>query len=158
MRLYLVRHGDAVSKETDPTRPLSDPGRACVRRLGTFLAGSGVQVARVIHSGKRRAAETAELLAPHVCPSGHVDEVTGLGSMDPVAPFARAINDWTDDTVVVSHLPFIGSLLSQLVIGNDAASTVLFQTATVVCLARTEDQTWTILWALSPELLVPPAK
>ena len=33
MKLYLVQHGDALTKESDPDRPLSDRGRADVTEM-----------------------------------------------------------------------------------------------------------------------------
>ena len=33
MRLYLVQHGEAVAKEVDPDRPLSEHGREDIVRL-----------------------------------------------------------------------------------------------------------------------------
>ncbi|MCZ6522899.1 MAG: histidine phosphatase family protein, partial [Alphaproteobacteria bacterium] len=62
MRLYLVQHGEALAKEVDAERRLSADGRRDVRRLAEFLAKSGLRVRKVLHSGKARARETAELL------------------------------------------------------------------------------------------------
>ena len=59
MRLYLVQHGDAVPKDVDPDRPLSDQGRADIKRLTVWLSHQNVQVAQILHSGKNRAKETA---------------------------------------------------------------------------------------------------
>ena len=43
MYLYLVQHGAAVSKEIDPERPLSQEGRAEVRKVASYLAaGLGI--------------------------------------------------------------------------------------------------------------------
>ena len=44
MKLYLVQHGQAVSKEEDPERPLSEQGREDVRRVATRLGEAGVRV------------------------------------------------------------------------------------------------------------------
>ncbi len=62
MRLYLVQHGDALSKDLDPKRPLSAKGRRDVARLGEELARSTLTVERILHSGKLRAKETAETI------------------------------------------------------------------------------------------------
>lgn len=50
MRVYLVQHGDAVPKEVDPDRPLSDTGRQDIERLAKFLNAAKVRVSRIIHS------------------------------------------------------------------------------------------------------------
>ena len=69
MRLYLVQHGTAVPKDKDPERPLSKDGQTDVSRVASFLGRSGVHVARVLHSGKLRAQETALLLSEVVSPT-----------------------------------------------------------------------------------------
>ena len=66
MRLYLVQHGEALPKQVDPERPLSERGRSDVARVADFLKGAGIRVTRVAHSGKTRARQTAELLASFV--------------------------------------------------------------------------------------------
>ena len=60
MKLYLVQHGEACAEDVDPERPLTAQGRADVERLAAFLQQAGIQVGRVIHSGKLRAEQTAE--------------------------------------------------------------------------------------------------
>ena len=52
MKLYLVQHGEACAKEIDPERPLTEQGQADIDRLAVFLKAAGIQVERVIHSGK----------------------------------------------------------------------------------------------------------
>ena len=51
VKLYLVRHGDAVSANLDLTRPLSETGEAQAAALAAFLAGQGARVARVCALG-----------------------------------------------------------------------------------------------------------
>lgn len=43
MRLYLVQHGEALRKEENPERPLSDRGQETVRRVAAFLRKIGVE-------------------------------------------------------------------------------------------------------------------
>ena len=63
MKLYLVRHGEALAKDVDPDQSLSEVGRANVERLAGFVGLRGVRAARILHSGKARARQTAEILA-----------------------------------------------------------------------------------------------
>jgi phosphohistidine phosphatase len=55
MRLYLVQHGDAVSEQSDPERPLSVAGRRDVEAVARLLASNDIRAERVAHSGKLRA-------------------------------------------------------------------------------------------------------
>jgi len=153
MRLYLVQHGDAVSKEADPKRPLSDQGRADIERIASLLGKTGMRVSRVLHSGKKRAQQTAESLAASVGTGEHVEETAGIDPLDPTEGFARTVAEWTEDTMVVGHLPFMGKLVSRLLVGEEETSTVAFQPGSVVCLDRGEDGSWSIAWMIRPELL-----
>ena len=68
MKLYLIQHGEALAKEVDPDRPLSESGKADVQRVARALRDAGVEVQRVMHSGKLRARQTAEILATEIAP------------------------------------------------------------------------------------------
>ena len=153
MKLYLVQHGDALAKEIDPERPLSERGRGDVQRTASFLDQAGVRVTHVLHSGKKRAEETAELLAASVG-GARPEKIPGIDPLDPTPEFAQTVNAWTADTMVVGHLPFMGKLVSYLVSGDETATTVTFRPGAVVCLERSEDGPWSIVWMICPELIV----
>ena len=104
MKLYLVQHGEALPKEVDSDRPLSDQGQQDVERLARFLANRGVRVSQVWHSGKTRARQTAELLAAALAPGVKAEARAGLAPNDPTEAFAemgwpwggnwRTLKDW----------------------------------------------------------------
>jgi len=151
MKLYLVQHGDTLPKETDPERPLSDKGRADVARMAAFLAPA-VRVAHVLHSGRTRARDTAALLAAALGPGGAIEEMAGVGPTDPTDALADAATGWSEDVMVVGHLPFMGRLVSRLVAGSEDAGVVAFAPGSVVCLERA-DGAWTVAWMVRPALL-----
>lgn len=153
MKVYLVQHGDALPKEADARRPLSDRGRADVERVASFLSEAGVRVSRVLHSGKARAEQTAEVLAASIDVGGGLEKTAGINPLDPADAFARTVDGWTRDTMVVGHLPFMGKLVSRLVVGDEYASAVAFTPGTVVCLERGEDAGWSIAWMVRPEIV-----
>jgi phosphohistidine phosphatase len=155
MRVYLVQHGAAVPKDEDPERPLSASGREDVKRMASFLARSRVSVARVIHSGKRRAMETALLLSGVLGPGSVVEEAADcLQPDDPTDRLAEAIEKWTEDILVVGHMPFMGRMVARLVAGDEDEPVVNFKPGTVVCLERGENGSgWAIAWVVRPELL-----
>ena len=152
MRLYLVQHGEALAKEVDPQRPLSDTGHTDISRLADFLKAAGIQVSRVIHSGKKRAQQTAGLLANSLTSGLSAEESPGLGPNDSPEKFAEQIANWKLDTLVVSHLPFLDRLLAHQVLGKPD-DVVSFRPGTVICLQRSEPEGWRIAWMLRPELL-----
>ena len=63
MDLYLVQHGEAKSEAEDPERPLTLQDIEAVRRMASWASQVGVRVDQIRHSGKRRAEQTAALLA-----------------------------------------------------------------------------------------------
>ncbi len=152
MQVYLVQHGEAVAKEIDADRPLSSQGESDVAGMAKFLKGV-VTVNKILHSGKTRARQTAEILAETVLKEGDITAVSDINPNDPVDKFVTRINEWTEDTLVVGHLPFMAKLVAQLVSNNEATVVTAYQPGSVVCLARDEDSNWQILWMLRPELL-----
>ena len=153
MRLYLVQHGDALAKEVDRERPLSDKGRADVEKVANFLGQVGLGVSAVLHSGKKRAEQTAERLRHAVGEGARFEAISGIDPLDPTEDFARRVGEWTEDTMVVGHQPFMGRLISRLIAGDNTSMAVAFQPGTVVCLERNEEAGWSIAWMIRPELL-----
>ena len=153
MRLYLVQHGEALSEELDPARPLSAAGEKDVRDMAAFLAGRAVAVAQIAHSGKLRARQTAELLAGAFAPPPAVAERSDLNPNDPPEDLARGLAKWRDDAMLVGHLPFMGRLVALLVSGRPHEDTVAFSPGSVVCLEPAGAGRWSVAWMLRPELL-----
>jgi phosphohistidine phosphatase len=153
MKLYLVQHGDAVAGETDAARPLSQKGRRDVRRLGEFLARNGIAVSHIIHSGKLRAQQTAEAIASRLPTSVAVEAGGGLNPNDPARAAAQVLVQSDDDTMVISHLPLLGKLVTRLVTGSKEPGIVTFVPGTAVCLERSESGSWTVAWMMKPEIL-----
>jgi phosphohistidine phosphatase len=152
MRLYLVQHGEARSKDEDPERPLTEKGMLGVAKTSAFLKPLGLNVAAMWHSGKARARQTAELLAGAFSASEGLLEREGLAPNDEVGPVAESIAEVEGDLVVVGHLPSLARLASLLVAGNQAADAVAFTNGGVVCLEQ-QDDGWSLKWAITPELL-----
>jgi phosphohistidine phosphatase len=153
MRLYLVQHGEAVPEDVDPARPLSPSGHADVARMASFLAAAGVRVGRIMHSGKRRAEQTAVLLSAALEPGTTPVVRPGLSPKDPTDEVAQAVTAWDQDAMLVGHLPFMAKLVSRLVAGREDAGVAAFHPGSVVCLERTEQQRWVIAWMVRPDVL-----
>ena len=152
MQLYLVQHGEAFSKDIDSDRALSETGRNDVQRLASFLAGK-VRVARVLHSGKTRARQTAEMLAASVAPDLKVEQFGGLSPNDPVESFMQHVEEWGEDLLVVGHLPFMAKLVARLTTGVGDESIVAYRPGSIVCLEAGQGPDWQVQWMIRPELL-----
>ncbi len=153
MRLYLVQHGEACSKEVDPERPLTVNGMTEIDRLAGVLKQAGVLADKAVHSGKLRAAQTAERLSGVIAPGIEPQTHAGINPNDSPQAFARQIEHFTTDTLVVGHLPFLAKLVSYLTVGDEEKLITAFQPGTVVCLERTDQTRWQIDWMLRPECL-----
>jgi phosphohistidine phosphatase len=153
MRLYLVQHGDALPKKVDPERPLSERGRSDVEQLAAFIGRVGIRVARVAHSGKTRARQTAELLAATVTSSGEIEARGGMDPLDPTDALAKEAQTWNEDVMLVGHLPFMGKLVARLIGQGEDSDVVAFQPGSGVCLERKEEGGWALVWMIRPDLL-----
>ena len=151
MRCYLVRHGDALSAQVDPERPLSPRGREEVAALGQLALNRNVQVAEICHSGIRRAGETAEILASYLNPRQGVRQIAGLLPEDDPAIGKAELELFDEPIMWVGHLPYMKRLAGLLVSGDIARSTIEFLPATMLCCNKIGAR-WQIEWRLAPGL------
>jgi phosphohistidine phosphatase len=152
MKLYLAQHGDALTKDVDPNRPLSNVGHAEVGQMADFLTGH-MTVSRVVHSGKMRARQTAEILTAIIAGEFPVEAISGIKPNDSVDDFASQLVSWNEDILVVGHLPFIGKLVSLLITGSAYEGITSYAPGCIVCLELTDNERWQFQWMLRPELL-----
>ena len=153
MKLYLVRHGQAVSSDTDPARPLSRQGGADVRKVAQFIKPLHLRVEYIWHSGKLRAEQTAGILAEVVeCKHG-CQARSGLKPNDSAQDLAAELGAYDADVMLVGHLPFMADFASLLAAGRETADVVDFPAGAVACLNRRDPGNWQIEWLLSPPLL-----
>ncbi len=155
MKVYLVRHGEAVSEVVDPARPLSEKGRKEAGKVAAFLKQADISVEKVFHSGKKRAFETAGIIAEEL--STEIDQREGLMPGDDVSVCARWLEGLAssggEDLMLVGHLPFMGYLVGMMVNGELNDGVVQFETATVVCLERAMEGKWVIRFVVEPGVL-----
>ena len=153
MKLYLVQHGEACSKQDNQERPLTEKGKADANRLAVFLRQAGVKVDHVVHSGKLRAEQTAARLVNAIAPGTKIETHDAINPNDNPVTFAIRLKELPGDSLIVSHLPFIPSLISHLVIGNKNSLVTAYTPGTVACLEFTaEKNNWSINWMMRPEL------
>jgi phosphohistidine phosphatase len=150
MKLYLVQHGDALAKHVDPDRPVSSRGVRDIERMAGLLQEGGVEVAIVEHSGKTRAMQTADILAPHVG-DPKLRPRANLAPDDDVTPVAEEMAASREDRMLVGHMPFMGKLATLLLHGQEAPALISFEPGAVLCLERKE--IWTVAWMVTPSLL-----
>lgn len=152
MHAYLIQHAEALPSEADPVRPLSEKGQADARAMGEYLLRhTHIYISGILHSGKERAAQTADLLAASFGITSR--PATGLNPSDDPAVWARQLTTSSKDVMLVGHLPHL-QRLAGLLLGNDAGLSLLhFRNGGVLCLERDDAHAWRIEWMLTPALL-----
>lgn len=153
MKVYLVRHGEAVSSGVDPKRPLSEQGRAEIKKVATFIKPFGIIVEYIWHSGKLRAAQTAEIIAELVTVTKDCSAHEGLGPNDNVTIIAEELKTYNTNLMIVGHLPFMAYLISLLLTGKETANVAALDTGSITCLNRNDPLMWQIEWMISPLLM-----
>ncbi len=150
--VYLVQHGEAEAKTTNPERPLTADGKASVEKMAAWAAKMALKIDQIRHSGKLRAAQTASIFAEMLHPPEGSAEYPGLGPNDDVQPVADALADWPYSVMLVGHLPFLGRLVGLMVAGDPDRQVVRFRNGGVVGLVRVAQQ-WKIWCVVPPEVL-----
>jgi len=154
MKLYLVQHAKAASEQQDPQRSLTQEGRRELQKVTVFIKPLKLSVDYLWHSEKKRAIQTAELLAEAVEIKKAKTVREGLGPNDDVAILKDELNTATDDIMIVGHLPFLSKLASLLLACCESAETVAFKNAGIIALVRSEGNKWQIGWMVTPEILI----
>lgn len=149
-RLYLVRHGEAKPEGEDSDRSLSENGRAAVEKAAAYAVRARALVSQIRHSGKRRAEQTAEILAQHLNPAGGLGALPGLAPNDDVRPIGHLIERETKSLMLVGHLPFLSRLAGLLLIHDPERPFINLKTGSILCLEQVNGQ-WVLSWLYTPD-------
>jgi len=149
MKLYLVQHGEARSELEDPERSLTPRGEEETRKISDAAKRLNIHPEKICHSGKKRAEQTAGIIAAALDLPAHVGQ--GLNPNDDIGPWVERIFAEAEDLMIVGHLPFLEKLASFLVSGNEGAKSVLFRYSAIVCLEKKEPGRWAVNRVLRPE-------
>lgn len=152
MALYLVQHGKSLSKEQDPHKGLSEEGTAEVKRIAEVAASYGVTVSRIVHSGKQRALQTAEILSEILSPAEGVRAIDGINPLDDAIAFGSDLQI-KENMMVVGHLPFLEKLVAFLVTGKTGPPIFRMQNGGILCMDYYPDTTNIVIrWGLMPHV------
>jgi phosphohistidine phosphatase len=151
--LYLVQHAEAKKEEEDPERGLTDKGLNDISRTALFAQRLRLGVVNIYHSGKKRAMQTAQILADHVKPEKGIIQSDGLAPMDDPAVWAGRLAGMREDIMLVGHLPNLAKLVGLLLCGDQEKVLVHFKMAGIVCLRRADDDRWALEWMVVTEMI-----
>ena len=153
MKVYLVRHGSYAPIGPKQIDSLTPTGVAEIEALGQCLAPLNLGLHSIGHSGRTRAMETADILSRHL----KVSQTKTIQGIDPHSDpqiFANNLLYERDDLMIVSHLPFLSSLASELILEKPQPEIVNFNTGTCVCLEKVGNHHFVIQWVLNKSLYI----
>jgi len=153
MRLYLVRHGEALDEAVDPERPLSQRGVQEVALTGHFLKEIGAKPQVVICSEKLRARQTAERLLQEMGQKEKIEQRKGLAPKDDPEPFAEELGLFSPDLLIAGHSPFLPRLAAQLLCGKADPEIFTLPPGGLLCLEREGRGNWRLTLSISPSYL-----
>jgi len=155
MAIFLVQHGISESKKYDPVKGLSHLGIEETDRIAPVAKAYAIPVARIVHSGKKRAEQTAAIYHKALGLENSLDIISGINPLDDVRAFAATI-DPQANWMVVGHMPFLERLVSYLIAGSEDILIYQFQNSGIVCLDSRESKQgapdWFIKWTLNPNI------
>jgi phosphohistidine phosphatase len=156
MKLYCVRHCEALAPDVDPERGLSEQGRSDAQKLAEHIKQQKIIIPCVMHSGIKRAHETADYIAEACMSEEIVADPQLLDDQADVLVVAEKVKYWTRDTVLVGHMPYMSNLVSVLLMDSESGVNphlLTYAPGTMVCLAQVADGRWVIDWIIKPENL-----
>ncbi|MCQ1059584.1 phosphohistidine phosphatase SixA [Photobacterium sp. ZSDE20] len=156
MRIYIMRHGEAQHfAASDAERPLTDRGAALSEQMATQLAGQfDNDLDMVWVSPYLRAQQTWQAMASHLPAPKKVmtvDEITPYGDAEDVASYIKAVVsiEQPENLLIVSHLPLVGYLTSEMVPGLQPP---MFITSSIAAIDYQPDSgNGELLWHANPE-------
>ena len=152
MKYYFAQHGKALTSEVDTTRSLSPEGEKETLTIAKTLKKNNIAITRVVHSGKQRAAQTAQCFATTL-DIKKPEAIDGLSPNDDVKLLLDKISSAEfDNALFVGHLPHIQKAVTCLLTGSTSSDVVSFQNSAVLCLETNADNA-SILWYITPDII-----
>ena len=136
MKLYLLRHAEAVSRDSedipDDYRVLSTCGREVVKKVGRWCVDQQIQVEQIVSSPLIRAVQTAEILSGIIHPAKDVEIALPLMAGGAVGQVMRflPLHQHLKSLLLIGHEPAIGMTVSALL---DLEKKVSFSPGAMCC-------------------------
>lgn len=153
MQVFIMRHGDAaLDAASDAVRPLTHCGIDETRQMATWLKSQRVAIDHVLASPYLRAEQTLAAVNKVMTLSAETDvlpELTPGGDAEEVAARLHVLADrGVKCVLVISHLPLVGYLVSELC-PHEAPP--MFCTSAIASITlEGSDNKGTFNWQMSP--------
>lgn len=154
MRIFLMQHAVAKTKEEDEERGLTDDGIQELLDVAKFFKRLQVSIDEIWHSGKKRAAMTSMIF------STELDQEITIKSRDFMNPiddphiirkFLAEAERENKNIMIIGHLPHLSRLASLIVTGDAERPTIKFRNAGIVSLIKDKNR-FTIEWLITPDI------
>jgi phosphohistidine phosphatase len=150
LRLYLVRHAEAVDKSVDGDRPLTARGRKDARALAKQIRPLKLAPAELWQSKKARSIQTARAMLPALASRPKVVESSLVLPQASAKQTVAAVTARKRDIMLVGHEPHLGKLITYLLTGKTRSVRIALSKPSIVCFERAPgDKHWTLSWMLS---------
>ena len=153
MKLYFLRHADALEGADDAARPLSPHGKKEALEVGRFLKRSGIEFDAAYSSPLVRAKETAEIVL-EVSGSTKLDLTAALLNETPDAKFDEWLQAIPDarHVCLVGHAPSLAQRVREL-LGITASDALKLPKGALACLETENRRTAALKFLVTPKLL-----
>ncbi|MDC9594356.1 phosphohistidine phosphatase SixA [Xenorhabdus sp. IM139775] len=156
MYVFIMRHGDAaLDAVSDVARELTPRGCQESQKMACWLSRQSPDIDCILVSPYIRAEQTLKLVRENVTLPDKQEmlaELTPAGDVALVASYLHVLSTQGHQSVlVVSHLPLVGYLVSELCPGQTPP---MFATSSIACV-KLDHQTekGCLLWQTSPAQL-----
>jgi len=153
MKLYFLRHADALDGADDAARPLSPHGRKEALEVGRFLKRAGIAFDAAYSSPLVRAKETAEIVL-NVCGSTKLEFTDALLNETSDAKFDEWLKGIPDarHICLVGHAPSLAQWVRQL-LGITGTEALKLPKGALACLETENRRTAALKFLVTPKLL-----
>lgn len=122
-----MQHGEALPEEKDPQRSLTEEGKKQVERSAKALKRLGLKVDLILTSSKKRAQQTAEIVAREL--DYPADKIEKTEKLDPTAPISGVLSllksAGKERVFIAGHLPSLAEIASSLL--SEKKASIRFQ-------------------------------
>jgi len=153
MKLYFLRHAEALDGADDAARPLSPRGKKEAREVARFLKQAGIEFDAAFTSPLVRAKQTAEVVLD-VCGSTKLDVTSALLNEASEATFAEWLKGIPEakHVCLVGHAPTLAERVRRL-LGVEAPETFKMPKGGLACLETENRRTAALKFFITPKVL-----
>ena len=153
MKLYFLRHAEALDGTDDAGRPLSPHGKKEAREVGRFLKGAGIEFDAAYSSPLVRAKQTAKIVL-EVCGSAELEIADALLNETPPGQFEAWLKDLMEakHALLAGHAPSLAERVRQL-LGITNPETLKLPKGGLACLETEDRRAATLKFFVTPKLL-----